>query len=162
MIMPESMYDKSPIPASKPGGIATERNPDRAIRTDADGHLNYDSAAAEGMVQVFLPALPGDSHTQERLLAKNFGVHVAGKIEAAFKKQPYLQSGATQSPDRVFRHYLGAAKGSGLVDSGTFGRMEKLAAEFEAESEQQEYFQQVLKPYLFSLTPKRRTRANAN
>lgn len=132
------------------------RNPERAIGVN-EGKMQYGSAAASGHVEILLPSLPGSPNGEERMLAKSFGPFVASKIEASFKKQPYIKSGATQSPDRVFRHYLGAAKGAGLVDTGTLGRMEKLAAEFEGESEQAEYFSQVLRPWLHSLTPKRRT-----
>ncbi|HKM79932.1 MAG TPA: hypothetical protein VJY15_03095 [Candidatus Acidoferrum sp.] len=139
--------------------MAEMNNVDESQRLDtldARGNWVYPSGAESGHVELELPSLPGSPNSVERLLAKDVGAHVAGKIESSFSRQPYLQTGVTQSPDRIFRHYLGVVKGAHLVDSGTLTRMETLAREFEGESEQQEYFQQVLKPYLYSLSPKRR------
>jgi hypothetical protein len=149
-------YEKSPIPPEKPRGIASERHPDRSIGVDDRGRMAYGSAAAEGMVEIVLPTLPRSPNGEERMLAKDFGVRVAGEIERSMKQQPYLKSGPQKGPAEVFRHYAASAKGYGLMDSATIGRMEKLAAEFEAEPDQQEYFEQVIRPYLLSLMPKRR------
>jgi hypothetical protein len=117
----------------------------------------YPSASESGHVEVVLPALPGSATSEVRLLALNFGPHVAGKIESAMSRNPYLKSGPQQSPPQVFRHFVAAAEGSGLVDGAVLSRMKLLAKEFESEPEQQEYFQQVIKPYLYNLTSKRRT-----
>lgn len=136
--------------------MASERNPDRAIGVDDRGNWNYASAAAEGMVEIVLPTLPGSPNGEERMLAKDFGVHVIGKLEASMNQQGYMTTGPTQRPPEVFKHYVAVAKGSQLMDSATIGRMETLAKEFEVEPETGDYFRLVLKPYLHSLTPKRR------
>ena len=154
--MAEFNYDQSPIPAAKQGAPPTERNPDRAITVDDRGGWQYESAAAEGYVEIELPTLPGSPNAVERLHARDFGVHVAGKIESSMNRQPYIKTGATQGPAATFRHYVASAKGYGLMDSGAIGRMETLAKEFEAEPDQREYFEQVIRPYLHSLNPKRR------
>jgi hypothetical protein len=150
------VYDKSPLPPAKPGGLAGERNPDLLIGTDADGRITYNSGAASGHTEVVLPALPGSPHSEERLLVKDFGVHVAGKIESALTQNPYLRSGSQLSPTATFRHYVGAAKGCQLLDDAAIQRMETLAKEFEEEPEQRGYFNEMLKGYLLSLTPRRR------
>jgi len=123
---------------------------------DARGTWAYPSAAATGHVEVVLPALRGSPNGEERLLVKDFGPHVIGKIETSLNRNPYLKSGPTQNPAAVFRHFVAVAKGANLMDSGAIGRMEKLAEEFETEPEQGEYFNQVIKPYLLSLAPKRK------
>ena len=117
------------------------------------GGWSYDDAAETGHVEIELPALPGSPNPVERMHARQFGPFVAGKVASALTAQPYLRQ---QSPAATFWHYVGAAKGSGLMDRAAIGRMETLAKEFEAEPEQQEYFKQVIRPWLHSLTPKRR------
>ena len=149
-------YSKSPIPPGKPGGIAGERNPDRGIDVDDRGQMNYASAASSGHIEVELPSLPGSPNPTERMLARDFGPHVVGKIEAAQNRPGYLTTGATQTPAQTFRHYIAVAKGAGLVDAGTISRMEKMAAEFEKEPNQQDYFELVVKPFLHGLTPTKR------
>ncbi len=116
----------------------------------------YKSASATGHVEIELPALPNSPNPTERLLVKDFGVFVAGKIESAITRQPYLRSGPQQKPSEVFRHFLGCAKGASLMDSGAIGRMETLAKEFEKEPEQEEFFKQVIRPHLLSLAPGKR------
>jgi hypothetical protein len=155
--MSETMlnYSQSPVPPSR-GGFSSDQDPDKQIKT-VNGEFQYAHSAREGMVQVWLPGLPGDSHGEERLLAKDFGPFVATKIESSFQRQPYMRSGPTQRPAVVFSHYIGCAAGSGLMDKAAIGRMQTLAKEFEGEANQREYFEQVLKPYLFSLAPTRRT-----
>jgi len=148
-------YDQSPIPSAKPGGPAIERNPDRAIGID-DGQTTYASAAASGHIEIELPALPGSPNPTERLHARDFGPHVVGQLESSLKRQPYMKSGPQQSPAGVLRHYVAVARGASLMDSATINRMESLAANFEKEPDQAEYFSQVVRPYLLSLTPKRR------
>jgi hypothetical protein len=150
------VYDKSPIPSAKPGGIATERNPDRGIGADDSGKLTYESAASSGHTEVVLPALPGSPNGEERLLARDFGAHVAGKIESSITRNPYLKSGPQQSPAQVFAHYTAVARGASLMDEGALKRMEQLGVEFRQEPEQEEFFAQVIRPYLLSLSPQRR------
>src|SRR5271157_3059347 len=112
---------------------------------------SYDDAAATGHVEIELPTLPGSPNPTERLHAREFGVHVAAKIESSMNQQPYLRDPRQNAP-AIFRHYIGAAKGSGLMDRAALARMEVLAGEFESEPEQREYFKQVIRPYLHSLT----------
>jgi hypothetical protein len=116
----------------------------------------YESASAEGRIEIELPSLPGSPNPTERLHAAQFGAHVAGKIESAMKQQGYLKSGAQQKPAQVFRHYLACAKGSGLMDSAAIGRMASLGNDFAAEPDQAEFYSMVVRPYLLTLTPKRR------
>jgi hypothetical protein len=123
---------------------------------DAQGNWSYPSAAESGHVEVELPSLPGSPNAVERLHARDFGPHVIGKIEASLTQNPYLKSGPQQNPAGVFRHYASVMKGSSLMDRATVARMESLAKEFETEPDQGEYFAQVVRPYLRSLTPKRR------
>jgi hypothetical protein len=123
---------------------------------DERGNWQYPSAAATGHVEIELPTLPGSPNATERLLAKDFGPTVAGKIESSMGRQGYLKSGPQQNPAQTFRHYVTAAKGYGLLDAGAIGRMEKMAGEFEVEPNQQDYFELVVKPYLHGLKPKRR------
>jgi hypothetical protein len=149
------VYDKSPIPSEKPGGIATERNPDRAISADEGGGIHYASADAEGMVEIVLPAAHGPN-SEERLLVKDFGRHVAREVGLSLEPNPYPVSSPRRSATLTFRHYVGTAQGASLMDKGALGRMEALAREFEETDSPKEYFEQVLKPYLHSLSPKRR------
>jgi hypothetical protein len=136
------------------GTLPTE-DAEKAINV-VDGKLDYPSAAESGFVEVELPALPGSPNAVERLHARDFGVHVVGKIESSVKRNPYLtKSGPQQSPAQVFRHYVSCAEGSGLLDKASLGRMEQVAAGFE-EDPTREYFEEVVRPYLLSLSPQRR------
>jgi len=146
---------KSATPAT-PGATAAERNPNLEITTDDAGRLNYNSGAATGHVPIAIPSLPGSPRETESLLARNFGQHVISKIEGAMSRQDYMTSGATQGPSEIFRHYLASARGAELLDKATLARMAGLAKEFEEEPDREEFFRQVLKPWLGSLTPKRR------
>lgn len=132
-------------------------NPDRAIGVDERGRMTYASAAAEGRVEIELPTLPGSPNPTERLHAADFGAHVVGRIESSLKKNPYLKSGPQQGPAATFRHYAAVAKGAHLLDEGGLKRMEALAKEFETEPDEGEFFNQVVRPYLHSLSPKRRS-----
>ena len=123
---------------------------------DARGNWQYPSAAKSGHVEIMVPSLPGSPRETETLHARDFGVHVIAKIESSFKRNPYLKSGPQQRPSEVFAHYLASAKGAQLMDSATIGRMERLAKEFETEPDREGYFRDVLKPWLRSLSPKRR------
>jgi hypothetical protein len=149
-------YDMSPLPPEKRGAPVGERTPDRAISVDDRGRMNYASAAAEGMVEIVLPTLPGSPNGEERMLAKDFGAHVAGKVESSMKRNPYLKSGPQASPVTTFRHYVAVAKGAKLMDEPALKRMETLAQDFEREPEQEEFLKQVILPYLHSLKPGKR------
>jgi hypothetical protein len=127
-----------------------------AIRVVANGEFSYPSAEQSGHIEIELPSLPGTPTETERLLVRDFGPHVAAKIQTSMEKNPYLRSGPQQSPAATFRHYLAVAKGAALMDTAAIGRMDTLAKEFEAEPDQREYFERVLRPYLHSLTPTRR------
>ena len=61
-----------------------------------------------------------------------------------------------QSPAQVFKHYAAVARGASLMDEAALKRMDDLASEFEKEPERDEYYKQVLRPWLHSLTPRRR------
>jgi hypothetical protein len=144
-------YFTSPIPPEKP---------DRAIGVDDRGRMTYASAAAEGMVEIELPSLPGSPNSTERMLAKNFGPIIAGKIEASMNRQGYLTSGSQQGPAEVLQHYLASAKGAKLLDQDTLDYAARLHKEFAAEKgeHRQAYFQSTVKPFLHGLTPRRRKR----
>jgi hypothetical protein len=154
---PMLTYDNSPSPAKTPGGPAVERIPDRGIGVDEkSGKLTYESASAEGMIELELPSLPGSPRETETLHARDFGQHVIGKIQASLDRQGYLTTGATAGPAEVFRHYCSVAKGATLLDKATQRRMEQLAEEFEGELDQGEFFRQMAKPWLGSLSPGKR------
>jgi len=125
---------------------------------DARGNWIYPSGAESGHVEIELPALPGSPNAVERLHARDFGRHVIGKIESSMGRNSYLRSGPQQDPDQTFRHYVAVAKGARLMDSAAIGRMETLAKEFETEADKGEYFSQVVRPYLLSLSPQKRER----
>ena len=141
------MTDK--MPTETPGDA------DTTIEVN-DGQLAYSSAAGEGRVEIEVPGLAGSPNAVERLHAVAFGEHVVSRIESAFGRNPYLKSGPQQRPDQVFKHYTAVARGAGLMDEGALKRMEQLGAEFAEEPEREEFFKQIIRPYLLSLTPKRR------
>lgn len=115
----------------------------------------YPSAAGTGYVQITLPAAHGQN-PEEQLLIKDFGTHVAREVEQSLAPNPYPKASPRRSATETFRHYVGAAEGASLMDEGTLKRMADIASEFEATPYRQEYFEQVLKPYLDGLIPKRR------
>ena len=147
-------YDASPEPTGK--FSSRDRNPDRGITVDEGGRMNYASAAATGHIEIELPSLPGSPGATERLHVKDFGPHVAGKIEASMKQAGYLRSGPQQTAPQVFAHYVACARGASLMDPPSLKRMESLGREFSDEPEQRQYFEMVVKPYLLDLAPKRR------
>jgi hypothetical protein len=154
--MAETMnYDRSPIPPTKHGGPAGERNPDRGI-DDADGQMTYQSAGASGHVEIMLPSLPGSPRETETLHARDFGQHVISRIERSMTRQVYMTTGPQQSPAQVLAHYAAVAKGAGLMDRTASRRMAELAKEFEAAPERDEFYRSTVKPYLGSLSPERR------
>ena len=106
-------------------------------------------------MEVELPSLPGDINPTERLHARDFGTHVSAKIENAMKGT-YLRSGPQQGPVATLKHYAACARGAQLMDEQALRRMDDLATEFEKEFEKQEYYRQVIHPYLHSLAPKKR------
>lgn len=151
-------YNKSPLPPEKPGGFSRPRNADRAISTDEGGRTVYASASATGYVEVELPSLPGSPNAVERLHARDFGPHVVGRIEASMNRPGYLRSGPQQSPAEVLGHYVATARGSKLLDDSTLEYMGRLSKEFAGQKgeSRQTYFETMVRPYLLSLTPKRR------
>ena len=154
--MSEPMIDYSNSPTPTGRFSSREVTPDRGIGTDARGNLTYEHAAASGHVEVYLPSLPGSAFAQERLLVKDFGTFVAGKIGSSMTRQPYLTSGPQQDPAQTFRHYVACAKGASLMNADAIRRMETLAKEFAAEPDRAEFYSMVVRPYLLGLSPKRR------
>lgn len=134
---------------------------DKQLGVDESGNnWQYPSASASGDVEVVLPTMPDSMNTEQRLLAKDFGGLVAREIQKSLEANPYPNTVPTRKPTEVFRHYLGCAQGSGLLDRGALGRMAELAKEFEQTPEREayfEYFEMVLKPYLVGLRPQRRS-----
>jgi hypothetical protein len=131
-------------------------NLDRAITLDANGKMGYSGAADSGFVPVTIPSLPGSPRETETLLMRDLGQHIITKIESRMAAQGYMTSGAVQDPPAIFKHYLAVARGAQLLDAGALSRWEKLAKQYSEEGDQREFFQMVLKPWLGSLTPKRR------
>ncbi len=123
---------------------------------DARGNWVYPDAAKSGHVEIEIPSLPGSPNATERMLARDFGQIVIGKIGSAMTRQPYMTEGATQNPVQVMRHYTAVAKGASLLDKATLGRMEKLAAEFENAPKREEFYRSTVKPFLGVLAPQRR------
>ena len=135
--------------------LPTEDN-QTAINVDSHGQMAFGTAAASGHIEIELPSLPGSPNGTERLHAKDFGPMVAGKIESAMSRNPYLKSGPQQGPAEVLAHYIAAAKGYSLMDAATLQRWERLADDFQREPEQAEFFNRVVRPSLLGLEPKRR------
>ena len=150
-------YDKSNMPPGN-GAPQAEHNkrPDRGpIASDTREGWNYPSLSSAGLTEVVLPAAHGPN-SEERMLVKNFGPFLAGEVEKSLGPNPFPKSFPRKSASQTLWHYIGAAKGASLMDSAAIGRMEMQAREFEKEPDQREYFEQVIKPYLHSLSPKRR------
>lgn len=125
---------------------------------DANGDWVYPSGAASGHTEVVLPSLPGSPYGEERMLAKDFGMHVIGKIEASMNRQGYMRSGAQQNPAETLAHYVATARGSKLLHPDAVEEMSRLAKEFQEvrASERDGYFTSMVKPFLLGLAPKRR------
>ena len=129
---------------------------DKQLMVDESGdNWQYPSAASSGHIEVELPTLPGSLNPTERLHVRDFGAHVAKEVERSLTN-PYPVSSPRKSATATLRHYLGAAQGAGLMDEQALKRMENLATEFELEPEKQQFFEEVVKPYLLTLAPKRR------
>ena len=115
----------------------------------------YPSLAKSGHIEIEVPSLAGSPRPTEMLHARDFGGHVAGKIEASLKGNPY-KSGPQQNPAQTFRHYLASAQGARLLDNGSMNRMEALARQFDKAADQRDFFNRTIRPYLNSLRPERR------
>jgi hypothetical protein len=128
------------------------------LTVDGRGNLQYASGASSGHIEVELPSLPGSPNATERLLARDFGPHVAGRIEASMSKQGYLKSGPQQSGPEVLGHFTAVAKGSKLVHSEAINQMERLAKEFRTQpvKDRETYYRTMIQPFLNSLAPQRR------
>ena len=139
--------------------LPTEQ-PEKAIAVDGSGRMNYGTAAAEGRIEIELPSLPGSPNATERMHTRQFGVHVLSQTESAFRRQPYMTTGPTQSPAQVLKHYAAVARGAELADRATLKRMDEIAAEFSKMPNKPEqaraYFAEVVKPFLLSLSPGKR------
>jgi len=133
-------------------------NESQRIATDERGDWAYPSLAASGFVEVELPSLPGSPNPTERLHARDFGGHVASKIESSLRGNPYPKSGPQQNPAQTLNHYIAVARGAKLVDNGSINRLEALARQLDKASDQREFFSRVVRPYLNSLKPERRQR----
>ena len=129
--------------------------PEQLMVDESGDNWQYPSAASSGYVEVELPSLPGSINPTERLHMRDFGTVVGKHIEDSMQRG-YLKSGPQQGPAQVFKHYTAVARGASLMDEQALKRMETLATEFEREPGRREYFTQVVKPYLLTLTPKRR------
>jgi hypothetical protein len=119
------------------------------------GDWQYPSAAQEGYTEIELPTPPGSINPTERLHMRDFGSHLIEQLDTSMRAS-YLKAGPQQGPVATFRHYIGCAEGAQLMDEGALKRMKDLANDFAAEPEKQEYFNQVVRPYLLTLVPKRR------
>ena len=124
------------------------------LTVNEQGGWEYPSGSSSGYVEVELPSLPGAINPTERLHMRDFGPHVVGKIESSMQCA-YLRS-AQQGPAQVFKHYAAVARGASLMDEQALKRMDDLATECESVPERDEYYKQVVRPWLHSLTPKRR------
>ena len=122
------------------------------LKVNEQGGWEYPSGSSSGYVEVELPSLPGSINPTERLHMRDFGGHLAAKLESAMNTG-YLRK---QSPAQVFKHYAAVARGASLMDEGALKRMDDLASEFEKEPEKQQFFEMVVRPYLLTLAPRRR------
>ena len=113
------------------------------------GEWVYPSGEASGHIQVELPSLEGNATPTETFLLRDFGPHVAAKLESAMNAS-YLRR---QNPGQVLRHYAACARGASLMDEAALRRMDDLANDFEKEPETRQFFAQVVRPYLLTLAP---------
>ena len=122
------------------------------LTVNEQGNWEYPTSASTGFVEIELPTPPGSLNPTERLHMRDFGGLVVGKIESSMNTG-YLRQ---QSPAQVFKHYAAVARGAQLMDEQALKRMDDLASEFEKEPERDEYYRQVIRPWLHSLAPKKR------
>ncbi|HKI11131.1 MAG TPA: hypothetical protein VKA02_03380 [Candidatus Acidoferrum sp.] len=132
------------------------KNADHGIAVDENGGMTYSGASREGRIEIEIPALKGSPNPTETLHAVNFGPHTASKIEASMDRQGYLKSGPLQNGPQTFAHYVAVAKGAGLLDAGAQKNADALVKEFSVEPNQREYFAQVVRPWLHTLSPGKR------
>jgi hypothetical protein len=132
-----------------------EQKDESQLTVDQGGNWQYPTSARTGYIEVELPTPPGAINPTERLHIRDFGGHVIGKLESAMQTG-YLRSGPQQGPVAVFKHYAAVARGASLMDEAALKRMDDLATEFEKEPLRDEYYKQVVRPWLHSLAPKRR------
>jgi len=132
--------------------MADNKSTVEQLGVDEQGNWVYPSGAAEGYEEIEIPSLPESLNASESLHMQDFGPHVASKIESSMKTG-YLRK---QGPVEVLKHYTAMVKELKLMDEGALKRLEGLASDFEKEPEREEFFKQVVRPYLHSLTPKRR------
>ena len=125
------------------------------MTVDERGNWGYPSAARTGHVEIVLPAAH-EPNSEERMLVKDFGAHVAREVERSLAPNLYPVASPRRSATETFRHYVGAAMGASLMDKEGLKRMETLAQDFEREPKQEEFFKQVIRPYLHSLKPGKR------
>lgn len=121
-----------------------------------DGRGNWIYPSNDGFEEIVMPSLPGSPTSEERMHLRDFGQHVIGKLEASFSRQPYLKSGATQSPQQVFRHFVASARGAQLADAATLAHMDNLGKEFDRADNPREFFASKVRPYLLGLEPRAR------
>ena len=122
------------------------------LEVNAQGNWIYPSGLAEGYEEIEVPSLPGSLNATERLHMRDFGGRVASKIESSMKTG-YLRK---QGPTEVLRHYAAVARGAELIDAPALERLDALSSEFEKEPERDEYYKQVVRPWLHSLKARRR------
>lgn len=132
--------------------MADNKSTVEQLGVDERGNWQYPTSATEGYVEIEIPSLPGSLNPTESLHMRDFGGHVASKIESSMNTG-YLRK---QSPHQVFAHYAAVARGASLMDEPALKRMESLASKFEKEPQQKEFFEMVIRPYLNTLSPKRR------
>jgi len=125
---------------------------DKQLGVTEQGNWEYPTSASTGFVEIELPTPPGSLNPTERLHMRDFGGLVVGKIESSMNTGYFRQ----QSPAQVFKHYAAVARGAQLMDEQALKRMDDLASEFEKEPERDEYYRQVIRPWLHSLAPKKR------
>lgn len=129
-----------------------DMNKPEQLTVNEQGDWQYPSGLAEGYVEIEIPSLPGSLNPAESLHLRDFGGHVVSKIESSMNTG-YLRK---QDPTQVLKHYAAVARGASLMNAPALDRLDALASEFASVPEQKEYFEMVIRPYLHSLTPRRR------
>lgn len=122
----------------------------------SDGRMEYFTGAESGHTEIHLPALPGSPNQTERLLSKDFGAVVVSRVQSSMSSPGYMTSGPQQSPVGVLRHYLGCAKGAGLLDQPSTTQMDNLIRSMAEAKDPEKVFKEDVRPFLLSLQPRRR------
>lgn len=123
--------------------------------TSREGKIEYGDTIESGLENLTLPAPEWErkaGRETETILAKNFPVHVASRVESSIKDEGFY--GAT--PDVVLSWYAGVAEGVGLADSRTAGRLNKLSDGLAGAEDKRAYFRSEVQPFLTSMCPARR------